>query len=279
MIKTPKTGSGCGTGCLSLIIILVLFFAGSYFFIKNRLDSFEKIDESEQKLETVYGSIYDFTPDIDVNYSSQRIKKFIEIRSSIAPEKNELDSALSGMQNEIEEIIGDPSFWDILTIVKSGFELIPDIVRYYMARNDALVENGMGLGEYKYIYYTAYYVILDKSPSDGPKFRLEGEGNDESDQYGDEVFEKRLVKISSYVNQLAREHLANLRELLGITDPENPSLPLIEKEISRLNSDSTLLPWKAGKPDFITAPFNEFITELNESYSFLINPLELDTKH
>lgn len=278
MIKKPQKGSGCGTGCLSLIIILVLFFAGSYFYVKHRLDSFDKIDESEKKLEAIYGSVYDFTPDINTNYNSSRIKKFLEVRSSISNEMNELDSALSGMQNEIEGIVDDPSFWDILTIVKSGFGLIPDIVRYSMARNEALLANQMGLGEYDYIYYTAFYVILDKSPGDGPKFRLEGEGGDKDEQYGEKVFENRRIKISIYVNRLAREHLTNLKEILVLTDPENPSLPLIEEEISRLNSGNTVLPWKTVKPDFITAPFKDYMSEMNASYNFLINPLELDSK-
>jgi hypothetical protein len=254
---------------------MVLFFAGSYFFIKHRLDSLNKIDESEKKLETVYGSVYDFTPDLDLNYSSQRIKKFLEIRSSLSSESAELDSAMLVMQKEIEGVVDDPSFWDAITIIKGGFELIPDIVSYFLARNEALINNQMGLGEYNYIYYNAYYVVLDKSPSDGPKFRLEGEGEDQDERYGETVFDDRLVKISRRVNHLAREHLKNLKEMLEVTDPSNIYLPIVEEELSRLLSDRNYLPWSSNKPDFVTAPFQDYLTELNGSYNPLLNPLEL----
>lgn len=275
MIKKPKSGSGCGTGCLSLIIIMVLFFAGSYFFIKDRLDSLNKIGESENNLEMIYGSIYEFTPGLDVNYNRDRIQKFLEVRSIISMEMNELDAALSEIQNEIDDIIDDPSVWDIFTIIKSGFELIPEIVRYYLARNEALLKTQMGLGEYQYIYYNAYYVVLDKSPSEGPKFILEGEGNEEDDRYGEKVFEKRLDRISRRVNRLAREHLTNLKVLLDRTDPANTKLPVIEEEISRLFSNRNLIPWSENKPEFITAPFVDHLSELNDSYKLLINPLEI----
>jgi hypothetical protein len=259
MIRKPKSGTGCGTGCLSLIIILVLFFAGSYFYIKHRLASLEKIDESDTRLETVYGSVYDFTPELENNYNSLRVARFLEVRSSITAEIAGLDSAMLKMQSEIEGVVEDPSFWDALIIIKGGFELIPEIVGYYLSRNEALIDHQMGLGEYNYIYYTAYYVVLDKSPRDGPKFRLEGEGSDQDERYGETVFDDRMVKIY-------------------ITDPSNPYLPIIEEEISRLLSDRNLLPWSSNKPEFVTAPFQDHISELSNSYKPLLNPLEVSDK-
>lgn len=275
MIRKPKSGSGCGTGCLSLIIIMVLFFAGSYFFIKDRLDSLNKIDESERKLEIVYGSIYEFTPELDVKYNADRIQKFLEVRSLISKEMNELDSAMSGIQSEIEDVKDDPSIWDIITIVKSGFELIPEIVQYYMARNDALMKTHMGLGEYLFIYNNAYFVMLGKSPSDGPKFRLEGENDDVSDRYGEKVFEERFDKISKKINTLGREHLTNLKNLLEKTDPSNKNIRLIEEEISSLFSNRNKIPWSEKKPEFIKAPFNNYLAQLDSSYRPLLNPLEI----
>jgi len=280
MIKNPKTGSGCGTGCLSLLIIMVLIVAGSYFFIKDRLDSLEEIEESSNQLESVYGSIYEFTPDLDTEHNLERTARFLQARSIIKDEIDELENGLSDIQLEIDDIEDDASLWDVFTLIKSGFGLIPEIVRYYKARNNALMEVQMGLGEYLYIYTNAYFVVLKKSPSDGPKFRIEGEGNNQSERYGDEVFELRHDRVSKKINRLAREHLANLKLQLDKTDPSNKYLQLIEEEILKLNSNRNLLPWMDSKPEFVSLQFNSYSVELDSSYKLLLNPLEMtDTKN
>jgi hypothetical protein len=138
----------------------------------------------------------------------------------------------------------------------------------------------MGLGEYLYIYTNAYFVLLEKSPSDGPKFRIEGEGNNQGERYGDEVFELRYDRVSKKFNRLAREHLNNLKVLLDKTDPSNKYLPLIEEEILKLNSNRNLIPWMDSKPEFVSLQFANYSEELDSSYKLLLNPLEMtDTKN
>jgi hypothetical protein len=66
--------------------------------------------------------------------------------------------------------------------------------------------------------------------------------------------------------------------MLDQTDPSNPNLPVIKKEISRLLGNRSLLPWRTGKPAFITEPFADYIQELDNSYKPLINPLEITEK-
>lgn len=280
MIRKPKTGSGCGTGCLSLLIIMVLAVAGSYFLIRDRLASLEEIEESSNQLELIYGSIYEFTPGLDTKYNLERTARFLQARSIIKDEIDELENGLSDIQLEIDDIKDDTSLWDVFTLIKSGFGLIPEIVRYYKARNNALMEVQMGLGEYLYIYTNAYFVLLKKSPSDGPKFRIEGEGDNQSDKYGDEVFELRYDKISKKINRLAREHLTNLKFQLDKTDPSNKYLRIIEEEIIKLNSNRNLIPWMDSIPEFVNQQFNNYSVELDSSYKLLLNPLEMtDTKN
>ena len=199
----------------------------------------------------------------------------MQARSIIKNEIDELENGLSDIQLEIDDIEDDASLWDVFTLIKSGFGLIPDIVRYYKARNKALMEVQMGLGEYLYVYTNAYFVLLKKSPSDGPKFRLEGEGSNESERYGDEVFELRYDRVSKKINRLAREHLKNLKVLLDRTDPSNKILPVIEEEIIKLNSNRNLIPWMDSKPEFVSLQFNNYSEELDSSYNLLLNPLEM----
>ncbi len=97
------------------------------------------------------------------------------------------------------------------------------------ARNQALVDHGMGVGEYLYIYSTAYYSWLGKDPADGPDFAVSdaGDGDDhagpgESRRFrwtadaGDkdpaEVRRRREAEVRRYLNRIETPMLANQLE-------------------------------------------------------------------
>ena len=57
---------------------------------------------------------------------------------------------------------------------------------------EALLEVGMGPGEYMYVYSVAYYSWLGKSPADGPSFTLVGDdGDNQGRQVGQDEFDVR----------------------------------------------------------------------------------------
>ena len=59
----------------------------------------------------------------------------------------------------------------------AGLSLVGGIVDLLQQRNQALLKEDMGLGEYLFIYSTAYYAWLGMSPGDGPPFQLSGDGH------------------------------------------------------------------------------------------------------
>ena len=56
----------------------------------------------------------------------------------------------------------------VFQVMGSGVGMAQDIGHLFEARNQALLDKGMGIGEYTYIYILAYYSWLGHSPDDGP---------------------------------------------------------------------------------------------------------------
>ena len=166
------------------------------------------------KLIESYGEARDFQPDPEGIIASNRIETFLAVRDSIALISEHLDSTINDLTNNIDRIEKEQkSFWNVMRLIGKGVGTIPQLAEFYNARNNALLNTEMGLGEYYYIYVLAYYSYLGKSPGDGPDFRIvedsnrggaytfqfddnEDESYDEEDEeYIDTREERRIEKI------------------------------------------------------------------------------------
>jgi hypothetical protein len=63
--------------------------------------------------------------------------------------------------DEEEDVSGGTMFREVLKTVRQAFGLAGKLGRLAIARNEALAEHGMGLGEYTYVYAQAYFAWLD----------------------------------------------------------------------------------------------------------------------
>ncbi|MBI9073740.1 MAG: hypothetical protein JEY94_19245 [Melioribacteraceae bacterium] len=274
---------GCGIGCGAVFLIVVAIFASVYFLVKDTVEEVKMISETSELLESRFGNIYNYIPKPDGTIDKKRIITFLEIRDSLNLMSAELKSEIEKMTDKIAEVEnndeGDSSFWNVLGIIKGGFGVIPEIIKYYSNRNMILFQKEMGLGEYNYLYAISYYSFLKKYPGDGPDIQLmEGGGefkinSDKSGEFdGREVKLRRNDKIRRYVNKMTRKMYENTLKDLSIDEFWKTAF---ETEIIELENNLLRLPWEDGLPENMKNSLNSFEKELNDSYNILLNSVEL----
>jgi len=271
---------GCTIGCAALIVLGVVLGTSGYLFIKGRMRSLEEANTAVSELEKRYGKIRDFSPDPGGAIRPERIKAFLSVRDATAAVRQKLETSFASMSEGMHEAkSGEKPFWSVMRILGKGFGIIPEIGEFHSARARAMLDAGIGMGEYCYIYVVAYYAWLGKSPEDGPDFRLEG-GESESirDQEGEDVRALRRVRM---VRQIRQMFLAMLRNQLsqgsegGSTDVQDSRRKILEAEVAALEKHPDRLPWQDGLPKQIDASLQPFRQQLEASYSAVTNALEL----
>ena len=160
--------------------------------------------------------------------------------------------------------------------------MVPQVAEFLKVRNQSLLDTGMGLGEYYYIYIHAYYLWLDKPMLDGLPFQIRGgdkgfnmqDWNDEDSQEIRRIIQiRRLQRLilpllrNQYEKLQARGAESRLEEWRGI----------LGAEIKALESDRFRMPWQDGLPEVIESSFKPFRKRLEEGYSRLLNSLEIST--
>jgi len=274
---------GCGIGCGVVIIIAILIGVGGYFFIKNIISGFEETEAIMDTLTERYGKIGDFCPDPDGAFRRERPEVFLAVRDSTIQVRERLERAMSILSDTgRRDQSGEEPSPHALTKIKTGIELVPLIAEFIKTRTQALLDEEMGMGEYYYLYVIAYYSWLGKSPADGPPFELMGE-NDEEDSIvwrgrRRERLEERLDLALRRLNRQILPMLHNQYEKLtegGIVGVKEEWRRRLAAEIEAMESDSLRLPWQDGLPEVIEASLKPYRVRLEESYSELVNPIEI----
>ena len=281
--STKKWFIGCGIGCGAIVVILLVLLALGFFFVKDMAYKLEETGELTNSLKELYGEIEDYTPPPDGRISYERMEAFLSIRESMAPVRDKLEYSISILDSmrkqEGSEDVRRPG--QAFRAFKAVFGLIPGIGDFYVQRSQALLDVEMGLGEYMYIYILSYYSMLEKPPGDGPGFHLvQGDKEWRFDEWDKkDNIEERNVKMTEKINQLILSMLKNLLPQLDsptTTSKEDEWSGAFLTEIQSLEGDVRRIPWKDGLPFVIEASFRPFLTRLENSYSSMVNILELE---
>lgn len=287
---TQKWLMGCGIGCGVLILICAVVFAVGYFFVRGTVEEFKDLEAASEEIEERFGEAVDYVPELDGAIAPERMDAFLAVRESTHVVREELVGSFDSIADRARQLEQEgASFWKVIGIIRSGVGVIPQFAEYYKARNMALIDEGMGLGEYDYIYILAYYSWLGRPPEDGPKFRMMGgeesgawmtwdEDEEGTRGYGDEVYEERRYRI---VKKARRLIMAMIRNQLDRMDDLSPGefdadwRRLLEDEIEALREDRDRIPWEDGLPEVLEASFKPYQSRLEAAYDKMINPLEL----
>lgn len=270
MAKKSKWLLGCGLGCGGFLLLFILIGAWGVFLVKDTMSGFQEAIETRKTLEAQFGEPGDFTPQPDGSISKERIEVFLEVREATQVDRTNIINffSLIPMNDEEAQELDDQPFIEkmqsVLKITKSAIGLGADIGRLFDARNKALIEKGMGMGEYSYIYVICYYSWLGHSSSDSP-------GNDA--QVSDHM-ELSQPLVYQELIQMMSNQLDSLPAADGTNDLDLWRTQL-ETEIEEMKKIKDRVPWEDSVPDKISESLEPYRERLEVSYSPITNPFEL----
>ncbi len=277
--STKKWLIGCGIGCGVIILILIALGITGYMFFKNIADEFKDYDALMTTLTERYGSIKEFAPNPDGTISPERVEAFLAVREAFSAVREKLETSFKTLQDRVgqsEIEVKKPK--NIFQMIKTGMGLIPQVGQFMKGRNQALLDAGMGMGEYYYIYSISFYSWLGYLPEDGPDFEIVGPDDERSSGDQEEVLEERRDTTLRRLHRMLLPMLYNQLEKLSTTDSLGISQEWresLEAEIKAMEADRFRLPWQDGLPSVIESSLKPFRYRLEQSYNKMTNPLEL----
>jgi hypothetical protein len=257
---------GCGIGCAVVLLLLILGGVGLFQFFKSTFIDFKHAGESQKNLFAQYGEVSEFAPPADGGIPAARLDAFLEVRGSLDDVRNELLASFRTLQELDRKEEEEKSFKMAWSAVKSGVGFGRLIGRFISTRNDALLSQEMGLGEYTYIYIVAYHSWLQHPMTLG------------FDSYDEDADIPGQAVPSDYARRLHDDLLAMLRNQLGALDEAGDPGGLrdsLEAEISLMEEERYRLPWQDGLPEAVIRSLELYRPLLEQSYSPFLGVLEL----
>jgi hypothetical protein len=276
MTTGQKWLTGCGVGCGVLLLAGIGACVVGALFMKHTFRGIEKAAESQEALVGKLGDVDDYAPPADGVPEVDRLEAFVRIREITADARREVETTVDRLPTpelfEEEAVIGK-----IRVGLGALGDLIDAIGTYVEARNLALIDRGMGPGEYVYLYTLTYHSWLGHSPGEAPEVR---EGPD-GVRVG--VFDDRdaLFSEEAVRRRYRRYALGMVRAQVGSTAPEAEAgageawRARLQREIQRLEVDPGHVLWQDGLPEDIEATLEPFRPRLEATWSAATNRVEL----
>lgn len=267
---TTKVLAGCGVGCLLLVLALGGLGWMGYRWAKTAAEVVEAAERAEDRLEEEYGLVHEFTPPPG-GVTTDRIEAFLAVRELIAPQR----VALTESVEALAPVAGKSGAVGGLRAARAGIGMAPRILEFARARNEALLEIGIGRGEYAWIYWLTYHAWLghpvgESLLNDIMETRSESDGSMQLhiDGMDTENLEWQLRRdIEAMLHNLDAEIAA---------DPEMADLKgLVVRELAAIDADSGRMPWADGLPDAFVIGLEPYRARFEASYSPATNPFEL----
>lgn len=268
---------GLGIGCGGIVVIVIAFFIAGYFFVSNATRGFRESEALGRTLAEKYGRVEDYCPEPDGVVPAPRLEAFLAIRDACGPSRQSLERTLDELVRMNEASHRERrSFSEVMSGVKRGVGMIPLIADFLKVRNQALLDNAMGMGEYIYIYVVAYYGWLKKPVSDGPGIAVMRGGGirlESDERRALEVSRDAVVgRIRRVLPPMMRCQLERLRSAAAGSGKWAEALAA---EIKALEADPSRVPWQDGLPENVALSLQPFRERLEKAYSPMTNLFEL----
>jgi hypothetical protein len=266
---------GCGLGCGVLILLVIGVGALGFFQVRSLVRGFEESQQDLEALQERHGRMEDFTPEPDGGIPARRLEVFLEARRALGPARRTMEESLALLGDaETGKLEWTPG--TVFRAIGAGMGLLPGMAEYHSRRSRALLEAGMGMGEYVYLYTVLYYSWLGHAPADGPPFLLVSDDHHEDpDDLTEAEIRERRDRL--YRRRLNHNLLPMLRRQLAA--PGSEQMPdwrqALEAEIAAMEDDGQRLPWEDGLPEAVRSSLEPLRAELEATYSPLCNPLEV----
>ena len=252
---------GCAIGCGLLLLVLIL---GCVAFGYFTVSPFHKAVDKREKIEEQFGPRDAFVPQADGRIPADRIEAFIGVRESLMELCREFEESFGQFERmeqlgDEEELEGGTLTKELFKTMGSAFGMAPLMGRFFDTRNEALLEQGMGLGEYAYLYTVIYGKELNAFED------LEGAHIDSNPLEG---------RIRDDILTI----LGNQRAAIEALPEEERDVAFLEaltEELDRLEENYGRFPWQDGPPPPLEESLALYRERLRELYCMETAGLEL----
>jgi hypothetical protein len=247
---TSKVLTGCGIGCLLVIVGVVGLGWMGYRWTQLAVESMESAGQSEALLEETFGPVR------------------LEVREGLAAPREALAEAIFGLAP------GEGGGG--LRTARAGAVMGPRALDLVRARNEALLSAEMGFGEYVWIYWLTFDAWLG-NPADASTLHdimAERSASDGSVQFhfGGGMEPERITwRLRTDITAM----LWNLDEDLVAESESGGLRELVIEELVALEADPARIPWEDGLPEEFAVDLESYRDRLEATYSPATNPFEL----
>lgn len=166
---------GCGIACLLVIVLLVAGGIAVGSWVRSKVDT-KQVESLHAELDKRFGTAEDWVPPLDGTIDPARIALFASVRDSIAAVRKSAaaDFAtflhMAGRDRPEGRPVLEKAL-DMLNMAKNGTTMATSMVSYFTTQQSVLLAQGMGPGEYRYLYCMAYFAWLQWDPVATPDVR------------------------------------------------------------------------------------------------------------
>jgi len=156
-----------GIACAAAVALVVLVLGG---IVAVTFRSYERGLAGESVLDRTYGRHDSYRIPSDGAVAADRMRRFIAVRRVLAPRCDEI-ADLTGSFRRVQSAAkeGRPDVVGLFGRIADAARRMPRLGltfgAYVTDRNKALLDNGMGLGEYTWIYVVSYLAFLEQPPA------------------------------------------------------------------------------------------------------------------
>ncbi|MCK9997040.1 MAG: hypothetical protein KAH56_12275 [Candidatus Krumholzibacteria bacterium] len=275
---------GCGIGCGLMVLITAGIGTVGFFSFKGLKDRTDRIEVTYNRMDAEYGQPSEFTPQIDGRIPADRMGIFLAVRNDVQPVQQEV----SGLFRTLDGT--DGAGW--MAKAKAGMKFIPSLLVFIEERNQIMLDHGMGVGEYQYIYALAYYGLLGKNLSDGPGFTVASDEDQDEENWRwevnagerddeEEIREKREREVRRFVNRVQSQVLANQLVALDAHAGHLDGLDFdvwreeVAAEAAAMARESLRLLWEEGLPVQTRESLEPYRDQLDATYDEMTSILEM----
>jgi hypothetical protein len=281
---------GCGIGCGAAVVVVIILIAALTMYVGRSFKGFDDAVNSRKVLEERFGPDTEFVPWAGESIPAERVEAFLAVRDATASSREGIEEFFASipMTEEQVEELESKGVLEALAfaarITGDSFGLIGDLRDLLKDRNQAMLDVGIGLGEYTYIYVMAYYSFLGHSQADGPAGMQPGGSmtitipSSPTEDRSDEPRPRYGRWPERRIRRTVLNTMRNQLEAASTADPEGTdgAWPrALAAEIEAMEQDRRRPPWPEGPPPALAASLEPYRERLQASYSPTANAFEL----
>lgn len=295
MALHPKFKLGMGIGCGVLLLAMLLIFGGFVFMAKQMGQQYGAVKELEEQLVTAGGPSTQLPDGYDGWPTAERMEVFLAVREGSAEWRHQVETSFAELlaaNGAAEGLAQSHGLGHFLKMFKASRDLAPVFAGFWVSRNQALLDGGMGMAEYIYLYCLTSYAWLGYDPADGATDAggfLAGMGATGA-MMPDPAADGVSAAEEEAARRVQRQHWAwtqtnrlmtpliqqAARAAAGSADPQRAAWgQQLQNEARALQDNPQRLPFAEGVPAALAEQLAPYRTRLAAAYSATVNPIEL----